>query len=227
LTGLTLETIIESILNKDHWQAFDLHMSPHGFDRLSNELNSLDQRTPQVYVHVCDEGVLKSKVLRIGKAESGINRRWIKDTNGHLSTFLWSIGKSEKYTYKNAIRYPVYLLFFASLFGLNTKLYVLTCQSGAKGKGAARASEQALIACRPPIWESYRKYDKLGKNYPILSGKTADRDIHESVSELGGAYAAIKRQRSGEKPFSKPIPDLLGLGVNMGASIKDCDICNT
>jgi hypothetical protein len=221
---LTLENIIASILNKDHWQTFDLHMTTLGFEGLSDKLNSFNQKSPQVYIHVCNEGPLKNKVLRIGKAERGVYERWINDGNGHLNTFLWAVGKSEKYGHKNAIAYPKYLLFFASLFELKTKLCVLTCQPGNKGKGAARASEKALICQFPPMWESYKKYEKFGKNYAVLSGKDLDQEIHASVTELGGAYAAISRQRGGDKIFSKPVPDLIDFGANIGGSIEDCNI---
>jgi len=203
---LTLESIIESILIKDHWQTFDLPMTPFGFIRLGDQLKNLNQKSPQVYIHVCDEGVLRNKVLRIGKAEDGVYQRWIKSTNGHCSTFLWAIGESERYGHNNAIRYPDYLLFFASLHGLKTKLYVLTCQNGAKGKGAARASEAALIAHCSPMWDGIRK---KYKNF-------VDQDNHESITALGGALSVFRKQQSDEKVFSELIPKLNELGTDIG-----------
>ncbi len=89
---------------------------------------------------------------------------------------------------------------------MKTKLYVLTCQNGVKGKGAARASEAALIAHCSPMWDGIRKkYNGF-----------INQDNHESITALGGAIAAFQRQRNGEKVFSEQIPDLLELGTEIG-----------
>jgi len=205
---LKLTTITNCIFNKDHWQHFDLHMTPSGFTQLSDQLNSFDQ-LPQVYIHVGNEGCLKNKVLRIGKAESGIKNRWIKDSNGHMNTFLWAIGESKKYGKKNAKKYPKYLLFFAGLFKLKTKLYILNCEKGTNGKAACRASEEALIGHFSPTWQYFRKYEKFEPNYPLLSGKNKDTDFHTLIEEHGGALKAIYAQREGREIFSKQIPDVI------------------
>ena len=153
---LTLDCLIDCILQRKHWQSFDLLMTEQGFKHLGNEISILNQIKPQVYIHVCEEGVLKNKVLRIGKAESGIYQRWVKAKNGHRATFLWATGDSEMLGHKNAERYPEYLLFFASLSGLKTKIYALTCQADFKGKMTARASEKALIGYFSPMWEDLK-----------------------------------------------------------------------
>jgi hypothetical protein len=207
---LTLDCLIDCILEKKHWQSFDLLMTEQGFVHFGNEDGILNQRKPKVYIHVCDEGVLKNKVLRIGKAESGIYQRWVKAKNGHRARFLWATGDSELYGHKNAERYPEYLLFFASLYGLKTKIYTLTCQADFEGKMTAQASEKALIGYFSPMWEDLKK---LYKNF-------VDPDNRQSVTALGGSIAAIRMQRSGEMIFSKQIPDLIDLGSNIGGSIE-------
>lgn len=193
---LTLENITDVILKKDHWQVFDLHMTPLGFEKLGNCLASLNQTSPQVYVHVCDEGGLENKVLRIGKAESGVYTRWIKAIDGHRYTFLWAVGHCEKYGPERAKKYLAYLLFFAGLLEVRTKLYVLTCQDGDRGKGAARASEKALISYYPPLWERYRR---------LISATRLSQDILESIKKPGGARLVLAEQRKGK---NHPIPDL-------------------
>ena len=154
---LTLEQIINCILSENLWQPFDLSMTADGFESLGNELKELNQKTPQVYVHVCDEGILKNKVLRIGKGESGIYKRWITAKDGHQNTFLWAIDKTKNcYGKENALNYPNYLLFFALLNGLRTKLHILSFENGKDGKFAARSAEQALLGHYSPLWELFK-----------------------------------------------------------------------
>ena len=87
----------EDPLKHEYWQTFDLLLTPEGFDKFKHEINSLNQKVAQVYVHVCDEGPLNHEVLRIGKAKHGVIDRWVKQSWGHGNTFLWSIGESERY----------------------------------------------------------------------------------------------------------------------------------
>ena len=54
-----------------------------------------------------------------------------------------------------------------------------------------------------------------------------DPENHQSITALGGSLAALRKQRSGEKVFSKTIPDLLDLGINIGGSIENCNLANT
>jgi hypothetical protein len=218
---LSLEKILEVVLPKENWRSFELEMTPVGFKRLGRELDSWDHSEPQVYVHVCTEGPLRNKVLRVGKAEAGINQRWLRATDGHCSTFLWASGDSDRYKCHNAIKYPKYLLFFASLYGLKTEIYVLSCERGDKGKGAARASEEALIAHFSPIWEHFKEYQKLDPCFPRLSGRNQDKDFHALVTTLGGAHAVIRSQRNEETAISKAIPDALNLGISVGGSIDE------
>lgn len=168
--------MIEVILINEIWESFDLEMTKSGFERLKEQLSVYNYRRPQVYVHVIDEGPLRNKVARIGKAESGILNRWINSSNGHQATFLWAIGGSDKYGEKNAERYPSYLLYFSLLNELKTKLYVLSCQKGQDGKSAARSAEKALIGHFLPLWESYKRAFKKQKDF----------DLNE-LSKYGGA----------------------------------------
>ena len=162
---LTLKRLSNCILSDKPWQVFDLSMSVDGFAALNSELKKINQKMPQVYIHVCDQGILKNKVLRIGKAETGIYNRWLSAKDGHKNTFFWAIDKTKKYYgEKNAEGYPNYLLFFALLNDLKTKLYVLSCQDGKDGQFVARSAEQALIGHFSPLWETYRvKFKKFKK----------------------------------------------------------------
>ncbi len=198
-----------NILYNENQLILDLHMSPNGFEKASNELKKLDKKLPQVYVHVISEGNLENQVLRVGRALSGVYTRWMASTNGHKNTFFWSIGQSEKYKKENAEEYPLYLLFFASLIELNTKLYVLTF----KTKQEAKNCEKELIEYYSPIWEKYKIFPRSNKNYPVLTGKNKNKEIVASVARLGGALEAIKKQRDGNDPFSQPIQDLINMNL--------------
>ena len=191
-------------------------MSPNGFEKASDELKRFDTKSPQVYVHVGSEGNLENQVLRIGSAQTGVYRRWMNSTNGHKNTFLWSIGKCDKYKKGNAEEYPNYLLFFASLFELRTKLYVYSFSS----KEQAKDCEEALIDYYAPIWERYyvlsgkkRSFPRLTRNFPRLSGQNKNKKIVASVARLGGALDAIEKQRDGNDPFSQPIQDLINMNL--------------
>jgi hypothetical protein len=197
---------VENILNK---YGVDLHMSPAGFEQASDELKKIDKKSPQVYVHVGSEGNIENQVLRIGSAVSGVYRRWMNSTNGHKNTFLWAIGESDKLTKENAEAYPLYLLFFAGLSELKTKLYVLTFQT----REEAKTHEKKLMNYYGPIWEIYKYYPRMNKKYPFLSGQKKNREIVASVARLGGALEAIKEQRYGNNPFSQPIQDLISMDI--------------
>ena len=65
---ITLDNIITFILDEDHWQTFNLHMTSIGFERLSKQLIYMNQNEPQVYIHVCDEGPLKKQGFKNRKS---------------------------------------------------------------------------------------------------------------------------------------------------------------
>ena len=116
---------IEDLLKNEDWKVFDLKMTKSGFHNFTNEVISANERKPQIYIHVCVDEILQNEVLRIGTATNGIIERWIKSGSGHGSTFLWSIGESQKYK-SYAKDYSNYLIFFAELniliqFGNNSK----------------------------------------------------------------------------------------------------------
>ena len=118
----------QDFCHQELWHSYELRMTPKGFFTLEHNLESSKQEGPQIYVHKGLEGPLKNKILRVGKAKKGAIDRWINQTWGHRNTFLWSIGESRRYA-SYAKKYPNYLLFFAGLFELRTKLYVFSCQS--------------------------------------------------------------------------------------------------
>lgn len=207
---------MKNILENKKKLNIDLYMSPNGFEIITNILKSNNEESPQVYVHVGSEGNLENQVLRIGTAQNGVHNRWITSSNGHKNTFLWSIGKGDGYKKGNAEKYPNYLLFFASLFQLKTKLYVYSFPSGDK----AKECEDALIDYYGPIWERYfvlsgkkRDFPKLAGNFPILTGSNKNRNIVASVARLGGALKVIEKQRNGNIPFSQPIQDSVDMNM--------------
>lgn len=179
---LTLERLMNCILSEKPLQVFDLSMSVDGFVSLANEPKISNQKMPQTYIHVCDQGALKNKVLRIGKAESGVYKRWVTAKNGHQNTFFWAIDETKNYYgQKNAQNYPNYLLFFALLNGLRTKLYVLSCQHGKDGQYAARSAERALIGHFSPLWEIYKVKFKNQSDFDPIE-----------LSKCGGALNQLK-----------------------------------
>ena len=192
---------IEELLKNKNWQTFNLKMTKSGFSNFSDEIISLNQIKPQVYVHVCVDNILHNEVLRIGKAANGIVDRWINNNSGHGSTFLWSIGESKQYK-SHAKRYPNYLIFFAGLTELNTKLYIFTCVS----KEEMNDIEKELIRYFNPVWE---KYKKSIKDYFQMNP-----NIQEQIIPCGGALKTIDNQR--KKPFSdnKNIPDTINFHSN-------------
>ena len=174
---------IENLLNKQNWKVFDLKMTKQGFDSFNDKIASLDESKTQIYVHVSIDTILQNEVLRIGSAKNGVVERWIKGTNGHGSTFLYSIGESERY--KNSARkYQNYLIFFAELKGLNTKLYVLDCETTESMKNI----EKELIKYFNPIWEQFKK--------PIKIYLEENQNIKESASLCGGAIKIINKNFS-------------------------------
>jgi hypothetical protein len=181
---------------KRDWETFDLLMTPSGFDAFSRKITASNKKKTQVYVHVCDEGVLNHKVLRIGKAKNGVIDRWINQSWGHGNTFLWSIGETKRYA-RYADQYPNYLAFFACLTGLKTKLHIRSC----KPTESMNQIEKNMIRYFNPIWESYKK---SVKRYFEQNPETK-----QSVAEYGGAKRAIISQRNGKPLFSPPIPDVL------------------
>ncbi len=88
---------IKDLLENKNWKTYDLKMTKVGFENFTNKVISLNEKKPQVYVHVCIDKILQNEVLRIGKATNGIIKRWVKDKNGHNRTFLWSIGETDNY----------------------------------------------------------------------------------------------------------------------------------
>jgi hypothetical protein len=186
---------IENLLNNQNWKVFDLKMTKQGFDNFSDKIISLNESRAQIYVHVSIGTILPNEVLRIGSAKNGIVERWVKGTNGHGSTFLYSIGESERY--KNSARkYQNYLIFFAELKGLNTKLCVLDC----KTTESMKKIEKELIKYFNPIWEQFKK--------PIKIYLKENQDIKETASLCGGAMEIIN------KNFSN-IPNILNFNSHI------------
>ena len=175
---------IEEEIYKNPWHSFTLFMTPKGFDNLNHNFGLTIQELPQVYIHVGGEGTLKNKIIRIGKAKKGAIDRWIKQGWGHKNTFLWSIGGSRGYA-SYAKRYPNYLLFFAGLFELKTKLHVISCQS----IDAMNRIEKYLIKTYCPIWEKYKQEIKVYFSY--------NPEIKEIASKYGIAKEIITNQRNG------------------------------
>jgi len=188
---------------------FNFQMSPDGFELLGKKLKEADGKNPQVYIHIGAEGILENQVLRIGKAEAGAHTRWISSSNGHQNTFMWAIGKCKKYGKLNAFKYPDYLLFFASLLDLNTKLCVISFDDA----NEARSYEKALQSAYNPIWEQFLKLPRSNSIYPILKGQKKNEEIVSKVAHLGGALEYLTMQRNGEQPFSSPLQDVLHLDL--------------
>jgi hypothetical protein len=195
--------------------SIDLHMSPRGFADAANEINSLDDKSPQVYIHIGMDDRFEGDVLRIGKAESGSYNRWITSSTGHQSTFFWAIGESGT-KYENYVKRKCpsdYLLFFASLFGQKTKLIFLKFSN----VEIAKKCESELIDLFCPVWERYKKIRKKDI-YPILTGAKANIDNADSVSRrvarFGGAVKDIERQRAGNPPYLLLLPDIFCMEVN-------------
>ena len=171
----------KNVKQNDKWQVFSLKMTKSGFDTFSNHILSLNQKKPQIYIHVSTDELLEGEVLGIGQAKNGIIDRWVKHNAGHGSTFLWSIGECKKYK-GHAPRYPDYLIFFANMYNLNTKLYVLNCDSEEEFKH----TKKELMNHFNPIWE---KFKKEIKNY-----FQDNEELKKSASEYGHAIDIINQK---------------------------------
>jgi len=171
---------IEDLLKNKDWKVFDLRMTKFEFEDFTNKIIFLNEVRLQIYVHVSVDKILQNEVLRIGTATNGIINRWIKSSSGHGSTFLWSIGESYKYK-SYAKDYPNYLIFFAELKNINTKLYVLNCET----KESMLNIEKELIKYFNPIWEQFKK--------PIRNYFKINQDIKKLVIPCGGAIKIINK----------------------------------
>ena len=172
-------------IKNGEWKSFDLLMTPSGFDNFRREIMASNHKKAQVYVHVCDEGILNQKVLRIGKARNGVIDRWVNQSWGHGNTFLWPLGETKHYE-SYADKYPNYLIFFACLIGLKTKLHVISCES----TGSMNQIEKDMIQSLGPIWERYKK--------SIRWYFERNPETKQPIAEWGGAKKAILSQRNGE-----------------------------
>lgn len=199
--------IVNSILHKENWNKIDLLMSYEGFKKAESKFKQF-HKTPNIYVHLCVEGPLKNTILRIGKAESGAYTRWIKATDSHMNTYLYSVGLGEKYTKKRAYNTPAYMLFFAGLQGLNTEVFILNCAD----KNTAQTSEYALINFYQPLWEVYKYAHKLNPVFPILMGEGKSKKYSEIFSEPGVAINYINAMRL-RKNQKKELPDIIDFKI--------------
>lgn len=181
------------------WDEFDLLMTEDGFSKCDSEMQSL-KRQPQVYIHVGNQGKLTNKVPRIGVAKSGTYRRFITNNDGHMHTFFWSIGLSQKYTEERALDTSNYMIYFANLYGLKTKLYVLSCESYEK----AREAEKAFISGLKPIWEKFKKAHKVDEKFPILTTKNKNIEVVKKISKCGGAIRYLVGQRNNAEFIQLP-----------------------
>ena len=168
-------------------------MNEKGFSNLNDYLAGQGGNKPQVYVHVLNEDKQSGNVLRIGKAKNGVIDRWIKQSWGHQSTFLWSIGSDKRYA-SYALRYPNYLAFFASLSEKRTRLYFLSCELDEMNR-----IEKELIHHFFPVWESYKK---TIKKYLLQNPTT-----RENLSEYGRALDIIETCRTYHSEYPQSILD--------------------
>jgi hypothetical protein len=89
---IELNKFKNTVINEGNWVSFPLRMTGEAINALNNEENCKYLLSPAVYVHVGNEGELENKVLRIGRAASGILNRWIEANNGHCATLDWATG---------------------------------------------------------------------------------------------------------------------------------------
>ena len=129
----------------DQWKSLPLEMSRQGVADFK-ALTQSSPRQPAIYVHVEET---TRRVLRIGKAERGIHLRWTTARNGHLATFEWAMGWSDRYR-PYAYKFPHYVLFFRLLAGMSTEVWFLTCD-----KSTVKVEEEQLIAQFYPVWEKF------------------------------------------------------------------------
>lgn len=173
-------------------KVFNLEMTEFGFSIFAKNISN--QIKPQVYIHVSVDEKFPNQVLRIGKAKNGIMERWINGNFGHKNTFLWSIGKLDKYK-RYASQYPNYLIFFAGLLGIKTELHVFDCNT----EESMRKQKKELIEEYSPIWENYafKKNIKFQQKY---------KTYLDDISKYGGALEIITTQRNNR---DNNFPDVL------------------
>ncbi len=140
------------------WDSLPLEMSRRGVDNFKR-LTEKTPRQPMVYVHV---EMPSRRVLRIGKAEHGIYRRWATDPNGHLATFKWATSKSGPYQ-GYAGKFPHYVLFFRLLDGMATRVWFLTCS-----KVTINFKEKELDHRYVPVWKTFLR---LSREEGVRQGK--------------------------------------------------------
>jgi hypothetical protein len=158
---------IDRILTDESWKTIPLELTSSGLGQFK-KLTASDSRKPVVYVHV--ESATQ-RVLRIGIACKGIHDRWTRATNGHISTFEWSMEYST--TYKGmAWRFPQYVLFFRRLANLRTTVWTVTCCS----EQSAKRVEKILTLEFQPVWE---KFDSLCKTIGIRKGQPAASTVDD------------------------------------------------
>lgn len=166
---------------------YDLIMDAVGFNALAAKLKQESIKNPQVYLHVANSIDGSPRILRIGSAKNGIRDRWIVKGNGHRATFEWATGDSHKYKMENAVVYQNYLLFFASLFGMSTKLFTITFPKNDEGYNEMLKVESQLISMHNPFWEWFRpKFKKITEKHDL-----------RGLQECGGALKSIKDNSSG------------------------------
>lgn len=183
------------------WDEFELLMTEKGFETCSSKMQKLNHQ-PQVYIHVGNEGRLFDKALRIGVSKKGAYYRCIKNNDGHMHTFYWATGNSVKYTEERVYRDGTanYMVYFANLSGLKTKLYVLSLDNYAE---AVRA-EKIFISELKPIWETFKQAHKVNKKFPILTGNKKDMEIFTALAKCGGAMKYLTAQRNDLKAIKLP-----------------------
>jgi len=117
-------------------------------------LVAMTPRLSMVYVQVeCSS----RQVLRIGKTNHGIHRRWGTAPDGHVSTFQWAATKTGPYGQGHgrqrkvpAKAFPHYVLFFKRLEGKSTCVWFLECADSPVQK-----KEYELRNKYGPVWEQF------------------------------------------------------------------------
>lgn len=135
-----------SIIQAGRWEVLPLEMNRQGVAHFS-ALTKSAPRLPAVYVHV---EMPTGRVLRVGHTKVGIHRRWTTSKNGHLATFEWAMGWSDRYGIDNANEFPHYILFFRRLAEMRTRLMFLT-----RDESFVEDEEDKLIAEYGPVWQEF------------------------------------------------------------------------
>jgi hypothetical protein len=135
------------ILKDETWRAFPLDMTCEGLVRFAAVAKGASKE-PTVYVHV---ETATGRVLRIGKAERGLYARWCQASNGHVATFEWAMGWSNRYK-RYAAQFPNYVLFFRRIAHRPTTVWALVCEAT-----PASRVERLLISGLGPVWEPFAK----------------------------------------------------------------------